>query len=77
MATVNFSVSEEIKVSFNATFAGQNKSAVIADLMREAVERAERKARTAAAAARLLERHAKAPVRAASVLRAARERGRP
>ncbi len=77
MATVNFSVPDDVKASFNATFAGQNKSAVVAGLMREAVEHAQRLARTTAAAARLLERHDKAPVRSAKALRAARERGRP
>ena len=34
MATVNFSVPEDIKNAFNTVFEGQNKSAVIADLMR-------------------------------------------
>ena len=43
MATVNFSVPDEVKDAFNATFSDVNKSAVIADLMREAVERARRK----------------------------------
>jgi hypothetical protein len=39
MSTVNFSVPEDIKNAFNEVFEGQNKSAVIADLMRDAVER--------------------------------------
>jgi len=43
MATVNFSVPDEVKAAFNAAYKGQNKSAVIAELMREAVERAVRK----------------------------------
>ena len=43
MSTVNFSVPEEVKRIFNETFEGQNKSAVIAGLMLEAVERARRK----------------------------------
>jgi len=37
MATVNFSVPEEVKESFNRTFQGRNKSAIMADLMRRAV----------------------------------------
>ena len=41
MSTVNFSVPEDVKEAFNTAFDGQNKSAVIADLMREAVERAQ------------------------------------
>ena len=39
MATVNFSVPDDVKNAFNEAFAGRNKSAVIADPMREAVER--------------------------------------
>jgi hypothetical protein len=42
MATVNFSVPEEVKEAFNKTFAGKNKSAIIARLMHEAVEQAMR-----------------------------------
>src|SRR3989338_7181273 len=37
MSTVNFSVPEDVKQSFNKTFRGQNKSAIIAGLMREVV----------------------------------------
>ena len=77
MGTVNFSVPDDLKEAFNAAFAGQNKSAVIADLMREAVERAERRQRSRAAIGRLLDRHADAPVRDAQALRAARTKGRP
>jgi hypothetical protein len=40
MATVNFSVPEEIKEAFNAAFKGRNKSAVIAEMMMRAVEEA-------------------------------------
>jgi len=42
MSIVNFSVPEDVKVSSNQTFEGQNKSSVIADLMREGNERARR-----------------------------------
>ena len=41
MPTVNFSVPEDVKLTFNTTFDGHNKRAVIAELMREAVERAQ------------------------------------
>ncbi len=37
MATVNFSVPDEVKSEFDKTFGDQNKSAIIADLMRQAV----------------------------------------
>jgi len=39
MAFVNYSVPDDVKETFNIAFAGKNKSAVVADLMREAVER--------------------------------------
>jgi metal-responsive CopG/Arc/MetJ family transcriptional regulator len=37
MATVNFSVPDEVKEAFDKTFGDQNKSALVADLMRRAV----------------------------------------
>jgi len=63
MSTVNFSVPEEVKQVFNATFEGQNKSAIIADLMLEAVERARSRERSLAAYKRILKRRPKAPAR--------------
>lgn len=38
MATVNYSVPDDVKRLFNETFADANKSAIVADLMRKAVE---------------------------------------
>jgi metal-responsive CopG/Arc/MetJ family transcriptional regulator len=37
MATVNFSVPDEVKAEFDAAFGDQNKSSIIAQLMRRAV----------------------------------------
>ena len=37
MATVNFSVPDEVKTEFDKAFGDQNKSSIIADLMRRAV----------------------------------------
>ena len=37
MATVNFSVPDDVREAFNETFKDRNKSAIIAELMREAV----------------------------------------
>lgn len=49
MATVNFSIPDDVRKAFNKAYAQQNKSAVIADLMREAVARKARiKARRSA-----------------------------
>lgn len=77
MATVNFSVPDKVKDSFNATFAGRNKSAIVAELMREAVEREARRQRSQQAVERIIERRPKAPKRNASTLAAARRTGRP
>lgn len=76
MSTVNFSVPDDIKLAFNATFEGQNKSAVIADLMREAIERAQRQQGSKDAYLRILQRRQHAPSVTAAQLRAAREAGR-
>lgn len=77
MATINFSVPEEVKAAFNETFSHQNKSAVIAELMREAVERARSRQRSQNAIANILSRRDDAPVLTESAFRHAREDGRP
>ncbi len=38
MATVNFSVPDEVKEEFNRTFARENKSSIVARLMMQAIE---------------------------------------
>jgi metal-responsive CopG/Arc/MetJ family transcriptional regulator len=76
MATVNFSVPEDVKQAFNAAFQGQNKSAIIADLMREAVERTQHQQRQTEAIDRILERRKHAPPITEEEFRAAREEGR-
>jgi len=77
MSTVNFSVPEDVKNAFNITFEGQNKSAVIAELMREAVERAQSQQRSRDAFQRILQRRNQAVSVTAAQLSAAREEGRP
>ena len=77
MPTVNFSVPEDVKRAFDETFAGRNKSAILTDLMREAIADVERRQRRAEAARSLLEaRDASDPVSSAR-LRKARRTGRP
>jgi metal-responsive CopG/Arc/MetJ family transcriptional regulator len=76
MATVNFSVPEDVKQAFNAAFQGQNKSAIIADLMREAVERTQHQQRQTEAIDRILERRKHAPPITEEEFRAVREEGR-
>ena len=56
MATVTFSVPDEVKQSFNAAFEGKNKSAVIAELMLQAVENQKEQEKRATAIERLLAR---------------------
>lgn len=77
MATVNFSVPDDVKDAFNETFKGRNKSAVVADLMREAVERVRRRERSRAAIDRILERRRGRPVLPDEEIRRARRDGRP
>ena len=77
MATVHFCVPDEVKDAFNSTFSDVNKSAVIADLMREAVERARRKQASDRAVDAILARRRNAPVRSASELARSRTSNRP
>lgn len=73
MSTVNFSVPEDVKQAFNAAFEGQNKSAVIADLMREAVARAHRREVHQTAVGRILASRTSAPPVTESQFQAARD----
>lgn len=61
MATVNYSVPARVKDEFNVTFEGENKSAIIARLMRQAVEERRRARRRAAAVEALLALRSKQP----------------
>ena len=38
MTFINFSIPQDLKEAFNETFRGRNKSAIIAQLMRDAIE---------------------------------------
>lgn len=77
MATVNFSVPDQVKDEFNQTFAGENKSAVIARLMQEAVEQRRRQARRAAAADALLALRRELPAVSDAEISKARRAVRP
>ena len=77
MSSVSFSVPADVKEAFNAAFKGQNKSAVIADLMQEAVERSQRRQRHRNAVERILANRVNAPHITEAEFRAAREDGRP
>jgi hypothetical protein len=77
MATMNFSVPEQVKRDFQETFAGDNKSAIIADLMRRAVEERRRRQRRAVAIDALLELRKEAPAATQAETVRARRQGRP
>lgn len=55
MATMNFSIPEDVKREFQETFARDNKSAILTDLVREAIERRRRHQRRQWAVDRILE----------------------
>ena len=77
MATVNFSVPDDVKRAFDEAFAGRNKSAILSRLMREAVEELETRRRRADAARRIIEGRILAPNVPSDELDAARRAGRP
>lgn len=77
MATMNFSIPEDVKNRFNQTFANANKSAIVTQLMEEAIVRAERKRQSDEAIQRIKSRWQKRPVFAAEEILLAREDGRP
>jgi len=77
MATVNFSVPDEVKEQFNRVFARENKSSIIARLMMQAVEeRRLQKTRARAIDSLLRRRRSRKPV-SNSEIRSARIAGRP
>jgi hypothetical protein len=53
MATMNFSIPDDVKDRFNQVFEGQNKSAVVARLMVRAIEQEERARRSGSFVERL------------------------
>jgi hypothetical protein len=78
MGTMNFSIPDDIKDAFNQTFAHENKSALVANLLREAVEKARRKQQSDDAIDRILARLQQQRTAVTNEeLRAVREEGRP
>ena len=76
MATVNFSVPDDVREAFNEAFKDRNKSAIIADLMREAVERFRRRRRSHEAIRRILDRRRDRQPLSDDDIRSARRAGR-
>ena len=77
MATVNFSVPDDVKHAFNEAFKDRNKSAIIADLMREAIDRLRWRRRSHEAIERILHRRRDRSPLSDDDIRSARHAGRP
>ena len=77
MATVNFSVPSDVKEAFDKAFSRQNKSAVLTDLMRQAIDGRERRRRRARVVEKLLALRKRTRRMTDRAVRAARRRGRP
>ena len=77
MATMNFSVPDEVKQAFDKTFKGHNKSAILTSMMRQAIVDVERVQRRERAAREILEERANGEPVSAHALDRARQAGRP
>ena len=76
MATVNFSVPDDVKKAFDHAFGNQNKSAIIAELMRHAVRDHALRERRRQLFCALTERRALRPPVTQTQVRRARAAGR-
>jgi metal-responsive CopG/Arc/MetJ family transcriptional regulator len=77
MATVNFSIPEDVKKQFDKVFAGKNKSAVLTQLMQQAIEEQKRLGQRQRAIDQLLALREQAPRVTDKAIRLARTKGRP
>ena len=77
MATVCFTIPDEVRDAFNEAFNDRNKSAIIAALMREAVDRLQRRRRSHEAIRRMLNRRRDREPPSDDDLQSARHAGRP
>lgn len=77
MATMNFSIPEEVKARFNELFADRNKSAVVTELLREAITREERRRLATAAAEEIIANQLQAPRSEDGEMGRLRRAGRP
>jgi len=77
MATMNFSVPEDVKKQFDRVFAGKNKSAVLTQLMQQAIEERKLEGRRKRAIDHLLALREQAPRVTDKDIRLARTQGRP
>ena len=77
MATVNFSVPNDVKDAFNKAFKGENKSAILTRLMRNAVEERNRKKRRITAISAILRLHSTSSAVTDEEIYKVRKIGRP
>jgi metal-responsive CopG/Arc/MetJ family transcriptional regulator len=77
MATINFSVPDDVKDAFNKAFKGENKSAILTRLLRDAVEERKRQKRRMTAINAILRLRAKSIAVTDNEIRKARKSGRP
>ncbi|WP_342349950.1 hypothetical protein [uncultured Nitrospira sp.] len=77
MATMNFSVPEDVKKQFDKVFAGKNKSAVLTQLMQQAIKDQKRIGQRKRAIDQLLVLREKAPRVTDKAIRLVRTQGRP
>ena len=77
MATVNFSVPDDVKENFDKVFGDQNKSAIVADLMRRAVSDHQRQQRREQLFRQLTSARSRRTSATAAEVRKARAAGRP
>ena len=77
MATVNFSVPDDVKETIDKTFGDQNKSAIIADLMRRAVRDHQLQKRRENLFRQLTVARSRRPTLTTAELQKARTAGRP
>jgi hypothetical protein len=73
MAAVPITIPEEILEIFEEAFKGQDLSAIVANLMREAAERAQQRKQQNDAIDKILELRAQTPPVSPEAIRAARE----
>lgn len=76
MATVNFSVPEDVKKQFNHFFLGQNKSAVLTKLLMKAIEEKKQQIQRSQVIDAILDMRNNAPVLSDSDFKQLRNDGR-
>ena len=77
MATVNFSVPDEVKAAFDKAFSEQNKSAIVADLMRRAVRESVQRRRREQLFQQLSADRSRRPAASGVTMKKARNADRP